>query len=92
VTSSHRRWLALAALASALGGPSVGCGDAGKATPTTSSPTASAAPAPHPAASYADTDLAVPEDFEADADRAVTRDTYKRELDEIAKEISPASP
>ena len=38
-------------------------------------------------ASYADADMAVPEDFEVEAEGAVRTDTYKRALDLLAKEI-----
>lgn len=81
----HRYILAAMAL-SALG--AVACGDAKKDAGGSSS-VGAGLPPEKPAASYADGDLAVPEDFEPAADEAITRETYRAELDKLAQEIHP---
>lgn len=65
-----------------------GCGD----TKNGQAGSASSAAPSQPPATYSDTDLIVPEDFEEEADKVVTRETYQAELAKLAKEIRRPAP
>ena len=91
----HRRFcISIACLAFASSAAS-GCGDkpsTSGTTQTSSSGTVATATGDErnvPKVAYADTDLSVPEDFEVAARDAVRADTYRRELDVLAKELDP---
>ncbi len=89
----HRLFcISIACLAFASGAVS-GCGDKPSASgtaPASSSgatTTATFGKPGVPKVDYADTDLSVPEDFEVAARDGVRADTYKHELDVVAKEL-----
>ena len=66
---------------------SAGCDKSSDSPAAPSSSAASSAATPAPAATVADSDLVVPEDLAAEAEKTITKDNYKSELEATAADI-----